>query len=145
MAGARSPNPIDVHVGMRVKQRRNVLGLSQEKLGEALGVTFQQVQKYEKGTNRISASRMRALADTLRVPIDHFFEGAPVAEGDALPIGVPLHGQLADSAAQAPFDAAIVSPEGTRLNRAFVRIADPEVRRRVVDLVCAVADAQSKS
>ena len=144
MAGPRSPNPIDVHVGTRVKARRQALGLSQEKLGESLGVTFQQVQKYEKGTNRVSASRMQSLAETLGVPIGYFFDGAPV---DALPNGAPaLHGALADSVSQAPLEGdAVVSPEGARLNRAFVRIADPAVRKRLVDLVCAVADAQETS
>ena len=142
MAGARSPNPIDVHVGHRVKKRRTALGLSQEKLGEALGVTFQQVQKYEKGTNRISASRMQSMAETLKVPIGHFFEGAPVDGADALPVGSSARGALTDSVGQSPLDGDIVSPEGARLNRAFVRIADPAVRRRLVDLVCAVADAQ---
>ena len=148
MSGARSPNPIDVHVGTRVKERRTQLGLSQEKLGEALGVTFQQVQKYEKGTNRISASRMQTMAETLHVPIGHFFEGAPV-EGEGFAVAPGPRGALADSISQAPLAGggadAIMSSEGTRLNRAFVRIGDPEVRRRLVDLVCAVADAQESA
>src|SRR6476469_7538175 len=74
------PNPIDRHVGSRVRMRRVLLGMSQEKLGEALGLTFQQVQKYEKGTNRIGASRLQQSSQSLNVPPAFFFEGAPVSE-----------------------------------------------------------------
>ena len=144
MANARSPNPIDVHVGSRVKLRRAMLGLSQEKLGEALGVTFQQVQKYEKGTNRIGASRMQAISDTLQVPIGYFYEGAPVEGPEGWPVAGTQQAQLADSRSQAPLtDDLLASPEGIRLNRAFVRIGSVEVRRRLADLVVAMADAQS--
>ncbi len=73
---AKSPNPIDKHVGARVRMRRIMVGMSQEKLGEALGITFQQIQKYEKGTNRIGASRLQAAARILAVPVNYFFEGA---------------------------------------------------------------------
>src|ERR671926_591337 len=73
----KSPNPVDKHVGGRVRLRRMLIGMSQEKLGEALGITFQQVQKYEKGTNRIGASRLHQIAQVLGVPISFFYEGAP--------------------------------------------------------------------
>src|SRR5690606_34025694 len=73
----KKPNPIDIHVGSRVRLRRNMLGMSQEKLGERLGITFQQVQKYEKGTNRVGASRLQAIASILDAPVSFFFEDAP--------------------------------------------------------------------
>src|ERR671914_1569018 len=73
----KAPNPIDRHVGSRVRMRRMIVGMSQEKLGESLGLTFQQVQKYEKGTNRIGASRLQQISKVLGVPIEFFFEGAP--------------------------------------------------------------------
>src|SRR6201982_2792332 len=76
----KAPNPVDKHVGSRVRIRRMMLGMSQEKLGDALGLTFQQVQKYEKGTNRISASRLQQAAHILQVPLPFFFEGAPGAD-----------------------------------------------------------------
>ena len=143
MTGPRSPNPIDVHVGSRVKLRRNMMGMSQERLGEALGVTFQQVQKYEKGTNRISASRMQAMAAALDVPIGYFYEGAPLDAGDALPEPAMPMAQFAEAPAVTPFTSDLISsPEGSRLNRAFARIESAEVRQRLVDLVCAVAANQ---
>src|SRR5918999_1894609 len=77
MAAKKAPNPIDKHVGSRVRMRRMMLNMSQEKLGDALGLTFQQVQKYEKGTNRIGASRLQQIANILQVPVGFFFEGAP--------------------------------------------------------------------
>src|SRR3972149_1752114 len=79
----KAPNPIDKHVGSRVRMRRMMLSMSQEKLGDALGLTFQQVQKYEKGTNRIGASRLQAIANILQVPVSFFFEGAPHVPGHA--------------------------------------------------------------
>ena len=82
MLSKKAPNPIDKHVGSRVRMRRMLLGMSQEKLGEALGLTFQQVQKYEKGTNRIGASRLQQISSILGVPVDFFFEGAPGRRGD---------------------------------------------------------------
>ena len=77
----KAPNPIDKHVGARVRMRRMMLSMSQEKLGDALGLTFQQVQKYEKGTNRIGASRLQQIANILQVPVSFFFEGAPNTPG----------------------------------------------------------------
>src|ERR1700738_3009952 len=83
MAAKKSPNPIDKHVGSRVRMRRMMLAMSQEKLGDALGLTFQQVQKYEKGTNRIGASRLQQISHILQVPVAFFFEGAPNLHGSA--------------------------------------------------------------
>jgi transcriptional regulator with XRE-family HTH domain len=127
----KAPNPIDRHVGSRVRMRRMMLGMSQEKLGDALDLTFQQVQKYEKGTNRIGASRLQSIAHILQVPVAFFFEGAPSGAGHA------------DGLAEAPSPAYIsdflASSEGLALTKAFMRIKDPKVRRRVVDLVEAIA------
>lgn len=133
MASKKSPNPIDVHVGSRVRLRRMILGMSQEKLGEHLGITFQQVQKYEKGTNRIGASRLQATARVLSVPVAFFFEDAP---GQA-----PIAGEQAfDQSPASPIVAFLSSSEGLRLNQSFLRIADGTIRRKVVDLVRALAD-----
>src|SRR5438045_3362688 len=92
----KAPNPTDKHVGARVRMRRKMLGMSQEKLGDALGLTFQQVQKYEKGTNRIGASRLQQIAHILQVPIEFFFEGAPAP-----------HGQQPDGLREAPSPAYV--------------------------------------
>src|SRR5271165_2241955 len=83
MASKKQPNPIDIHVGSRVRLRRMMLGMSQEKLGENLGITFQQIQKYEKGTNRIGASRLQHIARVLSMPVSYFFEGAPGLVGQS--------------------------------------------------------------
>ena len=128
------PNPIDKHVGSRVRMRRVLLGMSQEKLGEALSLTFQQVQKYEKGTNRIGASRLQQISKTLNVPAAFFFEGAPAFDDRA---------ELAHSAVAEYGSTYIVdflsTTEGLLLNRGFARIQDPKVRKRIVDLVTALA------
>lgn len=135
----KAPSSVDRYVGSRVRMRRITIGLSQEKLGEALGVTFQQVQKYEKGANRISASRMQNISQVLGVPVAYFFEGAPRDEGLALASGFAEGGQ-------AEYRADILStPEGIALARAFASIDDPKVRRRVVDLVTTLVDGQKKS
>lgn len=128
----RTPNPIDKHVGSRVRMRRVLLGMSQEKLGEALGLTFQQIQKYEKGTNRIGASRLQAISETLQVPPSFFFDGAPVADG-AL-----AKGFQEDDSAQFVTNF-VATAEGLQLNKAFTRIRDPKVRRRIIDLVVTLA------
>lgn len=131
------PDPIDRHVGSRVRMRRVMLGMSQEKLGEALGLTFQQVQKYEKGTNRIGASRLQQISRTLDVPPAFFFEGAPAVEPrpseETRAFGVaeePAPSYLADFLSTA---------EGLHLNMAFARIQDPKVRKKIIDLVSALA------
>jgi transcriptional regulator with XRE-family HTH domain len=128
----KKPNPIDIHVGSRIRLRRNMLGMSQEKLGENLGITFQQIQKYEKGTNRVGASRLQAISSILGVPVAFFFEDVPGKENGG------IGGMAEDNAATYIVDF-LNSSEGLQLNRAFVRINDAKVRRKVVDLVKALA------
>jgi transcriptional regulator with XRE-family HTH domain len=130
--GSRRANPIDVHVGSRVRLRRMLLGMSQEKLGEHLGLTFQQIQKYEKGINRIGASRLFDLARVLGVPVQFFYEELPVA-GGAEATG------LAERPAENYAVEFLGSREGLELNKAFARITDPRVRRSIVELVRAFA------
>ena len=124
----KTPNPIDKHVGSRVRMRRMMLGMSQEKLGDALGLTFQQVQKYEKGTNRIGASRLQQISHILKVPVAFFFEGAPL-----------LPGQSVSGMNEAPSPAYVsdflATSDGLSLTKAFMRIKNPKLRRRIVDLV----------
>jgi transcriptional regulator with XRE-family HTH domain len=127
------PNPVDKHVGSRVRMRRMMLGMSQEKLGRALGLTFQQVQKYEKGTNRIGASRLQQISRILEVPVAFFFEGAP------MPLGSPP--ELDATTSPAYFSDFLASTDGLALTKAFVRIKDPKLRRRIVDLVEGIAGA----
>jgi transcriptional regulator with XRE-family HTH domain len=132
------PNPIDRHVGSRVRMRRVMLGMSQEKLGEALGLTFQQVQKYEKGTNRIGASRLQQISRTLDVPPAFFFEGSPSFEAIANP-EPGYRGGVAEGS-NAPYVADfLATAEGLHLNMAFARIHDPKIRKRIVDLVSSLA------
>jgi len=131
------PNPIDRHVGSRVRMQRMLAGISQEKLGDALGLTFQQVQKYEKGTNRISASRLQQIAKMLGVPVSFFFEGAPA--GDVTASG------FADAASTTYVADFLATSEGVQLSKAFVRIKSSRVRRRVIDLVEALADESGET
>ena len=126
------PNPIDRHVGSRVRMRRMLAGVSQEKLGDALGLTFQQVQKYEKGSNRISASRLQQIAKMLDVPVSFFFERAPRAD-------MPTGG-YSDAASSAYVSDFMASSEGVQLTKAFVRIKNGKVRRRIIDLVESLAE-----
>jgi transcriptional regulator with XRE-family HTH domain len=137
--GSRRPNPIDVHVGSRVRFRRMLLGMSQEKLGERLGLTFQQIQKYEKGINRIGASRLFDLSQVLGVPVQFFYEEAPSGEPQQL---VP------NGFAEKPEEGSIVeflrSRDGLELNKAFVRISDAKARRAIVDLVRSLANDDTK-
>lgn len=127
------PNPIDRHVGSRVRMRRMLIGMSQEKLGEALGLTFQQVQKYEKGTNRIGASRLQQIGAVLGVPVEFFFDGAPQG---TVPDQAPGFAEAGGTAYVADF---LSSSEGVQLNRAFVRIKDARIRRKIVELVNSIA------
>lgn len=129
---SKAPNPIDIHVGSRVRLRRTMLGLSQEKLGESLGITFQQIQKYEKGTNRVGASRLQNIAGILNVPVSFFFEDAPGGEA-VLPGGL-------EETSTGYVVNFLSSSEGLQLNRAFVKISDPKIRRRIIDLVKSLAD-----
>lgn len=135
----KKPNPIDIHVGSRIRLRRTMLGMSQEKLGEALGITFQQIQKYEKGTNRVGASRLQNISTILNVPVSFFFEDAP---GEQAAGGTAGFSEAASSNYVVDF---LSSSEGLQLNRAFVKINDPKVRRKVVDLVKALsAEAEAE-
>jgi transcriptional regulator with XRE-family HTH domain len=134
MVSKKSPNPIDVHVGSRVRLRRMMLGMSQEKLGEHLGITFQQIQKYEKGTNRIGASRLQAIARVMGVPVSFFFEDAPMIDPDA-----NKSKGFEDAGTTSYVVDFLSSAEGLSLNKAFVRIKDVKVRRKVVELVKALA------
>jgi transcriptional regulator with XRE-family HTH domain len=118
----RDPNYIDVHVGSRIRMRRQLINMSQERLGELLGITFQQVQKYEKGANRISASRLFYTAKTLGVPIQFFFEGLPGGESDAV---------LRESVPADEFTSALMTPEGVQLAKAF-RDADTATKRKLI-------------
>ena len=135
IASSRRPNPIDVHVGSRVRLQRMLLSMSQEKLGEKLGLTFQQIQKYEKGINRIGASRLFELSRVLSVPIQFFYEEAP---------GTALSNSNGTGFAEPASESYIVnflsSREGLELNKAFVQIESPKVRRSIVDLVRNLAN-----
>src|SRR5260221_4495258 len=127
----KTPNPIDKHVGSRVRMRRMMLSMSQEKLGGALGLTFQQVQKYEKGTNRIGASRLQQISHILQVPVAFFFEGAPSVYPQS------------DGAGEAPSPTYVseflATSDGLALTKAFMEIKEPKLRRRIVDLVEEIA------
>jgi len=133
----REPNPVDHHVGSRVRLRRQMMEMSQEKLGEELGVTFQQVQKYERGANRIGAGRLWHLARVLEVPVSFFYDGVTsagqqptgFAEGDQTPI----------------INDFLQSSDGVALAQAFSKITDPKVRRRVLELVRSLAETGDTS
>jgi transcriptional regulator with XRE-family HTH domain len=116
--------------------RRSMLGMSQTKLGDALGLTFQQVQKYEKGTNRISASRLQQISETFQVPVEFFFEGAPHAGGqhDAQ-TGAPSPQFVSDY---------LATPDGLNLTKAFMQISHPKLRRSIVNLVEAIAGPEDQ-
>ena len=131
MAKKKIPNPTDKHVGSRMRMRRMMLSMSQEKLGDALGLTFQQVQKYEKGTNRISASRLQQLSHVLQVPVSFFFEGAPA--------GVQEYAGMSEAPSPAYIQDFLGTSDGVALIRAFTRIHDAKLRRRIVDLVSSIA------
>ena len=129
----KQANPIDIQVGNRVRIRRMLIGMSQERLGDLLGLTFQQVQKYEKGVNRIGAGRLFEMARILNVPVDFFYEGvnsAPRPGGDAEGEGAPVM-------------EFISSGEGLQLSLAFMKIKDAKVRKRVLDLVKSLAEEEA--
>src|SRR5215212_7268087 len=127
----KAPNPTDRHVGSRVRMRRMMLSMSQEKLGDALGLTFQQVQKYEKGTNRIGASRLQQISDILQVPVSFLFEGGPTGSINA--------NGIVSAPSPAYVSEFLATSEGLALTRAFTRISDPKLRRSIVDLVEQIA------
>ncbi|MGV2052433.1 helix-turn-helix domain-containing protein [Agrobacterium sp. 22-209-1] len=126
------PNPVDVHVGSKIRSRRRALGISMETLGQQLGVTFQQIQKYERGANRVSASRLQNIASALGVPVRYFFEDMPSE-------------QITSKATQTTafdlpeFVQFVSSVEGQQLNRAFVKIEDPKVRKHIIALIKTVS------
>ena len=130
----KEPNPIDRHVGSRVRMRRMMISMSQEKLGERLGITFQQVQKYEKGTNRIGASRLHQIANILSVPVAFFYDDMPGGEAAA---------GFGESGNPVYVSEFMSSPEGLALAKAFMKVADPKLRRRIVDLVEAMVVASA--
>jgi len=133
MMAKKVPDPTDKHVGARVRMRRMMLHMSQEKLGDALGLTFQQVQKYEKGTNRIGASRLQNIASILQVPISFFFEGAP-RSGHS-------HGNgMGEAPSPAYVSDFLATSDGLSLTKAFMRIKSGKLRRRIVDLVEHIAE-----
>lgn len=141
--GSGKPNPIDVHVGSRLRLRRTLLGLSQEKLGEAIGLTFQQVQKYERGVNRIGASRLFELSRVLDVPVGYFFEEMdPAIESARRPAPDSESGgsgELSEAPAAVYEGNPIMKRETLELVRAYLRIGDAQTRRRLFDLTKAIA------
>ena len=131
IATKKAPNPIDKHVGRRVRMRRKMVAMSQEELGAALGLTFQQVQKYENGTNRIGASRLQQISHILQVPVEFFFEGAPSAPAP--------HGSIGSALSMVEIDDFVSNSDGLRLIGAFMRIDNAALRRRIVMLVQEIA------
>lgn len=134
----KSPNPVDIHVGSRVRLRRMMIGMSQERLGEKLGLTFQQVQKYEKGANRIGASRLFAISKILEVPVEFFFQDMP----DSIAQGPTDNSAGMSEPDETSFVMDFVnSSEGLQLNTAFKRIDSSDTRRKLVELVKTLAEA----
>jgi transcriptional regulator with XRE-family HTH domain len=140
------PSPIDVHVGSRIRLRRTQLGISQEELGEALGLAYQQVQKYERGANRVGASRLFDISRVLDVPIVFFFEDMSGGMHDT-PMSGPRGRMYGSDEAQAPLsnggDDNLTKRETRELVGAYYRISDPALRKRIVDLMRSLAPAES--
>jgi transcriptional regulator with XRE-family HTH domain len=130
----KQANPIDIQVGNRVRIRRMLIGMSQERLGDLLGLTFQQVQKYEKGVNRIGAGRLFEVSRILNVPVDFFYEGLSGAAGQP----------GASENESAPVMEFVSSGEGLQLSLAFMKIKDAKVRKRVLDLVKSLAEEEAQ-
>jgi transcriptional regulator with XRE-family HTH domain len=131
----KAPNPVDKYVGSRVRMRRIMLGMSQEKLGQALGLTFQQIQKYEKGTNRVGASRIQQISEILQVPVSFLFDGGPTGSASSE--------SFSEGNSPAYVSDFLATSEGLALTRAFTRIPDPKLRRSIVDLVEHIAGRES--
>lgn len=129
----KTPNPVDLHVGARVRMRRKFLGLSQEGLADAIALTFQQVQKYERGSNRISASKLYEISKTLKAPVAYFFEGFGGAEA--------LEG-FSESESEQFVHGFLMTTEGIELAEAFPRIKSAKHRRKILDLVRALAEEE---
>ncbi|KQV62217.1 Cro/Cl family transcriptional regulator [Caulobacter sp. Root343] len=127
----RHPNPVDLHVGARIRMRRKILGVSQERLAEDLGLTFQQIQKYERGANRVSASKLYEIAKSLQSSVGYFFEGL----ADTTREGMAEGGE--------PFvHDFLMTSEGLELAGLFPRITRPKVRRRILELVRSMAEEE---
>jgi len=140
MASKGFPNPIDVHVGRRIRQRRTLLGMNQDTLAKAIGLTFQQVQKYERGANRVGSSRLFDLARVLDVPISYFFEdmeAGVAAKSPSRLMGVSESKMQAYAAEPDP----LAKRETLELVRAYYKIAEPRVRKRIFELTKALAKA----
>jgi transcriptional regulator with XRE-family HTH domain len=131
MSDERSPNQVDQHIGARMRLRRLTMSVSQERLAEMLGLTFQQVQKYEKGVNRVAASRLWDVAKALDVPVSYFFEG--------LDGGADMQG-VSEGSADTPVFDLIASPDGAQLAAAYSTIDSPRVRRGLLELMRALAN-----
>jgi len=134
---AKTPNPIDIYVGSRVRMRRLMLGMSQERLADKIGVTFQQVQKYEKGTNRIGASRLQTIAGVLAIPVSYFFQ-----QDNSQPLTTDGIGHLNGLDDLSEF---LTSKEGLGLNKAFMKIGDASVRKSILTLVTSLGDASEEA
>jgi transcriptional regulator with XRE-family HTH domain len=137
---SEKPNPIDVHVGRRLRLRRTLLGMSQERLGQLLGLTFQQIQKYERGVNRIGSSRLYELGQILDVPISFFFDDISDGEGAQDMLAPGLAEEAAEFAFDEPREPQFDKRETLELVRAYNRIADPGVRKRLFELTKALAN-----
>ena len=130
----KTPNPVDLYVGGRIRLRRRTLGVSQERLAEDLGLTFQQVQKYERGANRVSASKLYEIARSLSVPVAFFFEG----------LTDPVSGGVAEQGADAILHDFLMTSEGVELASLFPMIRRPRIRRRILDLVRAMVEEEAE-
>ncbi len=139
--GTGIPSPVDVHVGARLRRRRTLLGMNQTKLGDAIGVTFQQVQKYESGANRISASRLFDLSRMFEVPVEYFFDDMPTAVAASSP--TQGGGKAKEPPSYEPNPMA--KRETLQLVRAYYKIRDPQVRRRLYELTRAIGAGASRS
>ena len=138
------PHPVDVHVGSRVRQRRPLLGMSQEKLGDAVGLTFQQIQKYERGTNRVGSSRLYEFSKVLDVPVSYFFDEMPVNVLVGRPGGRGRGRGLSESAGEFQHEKdPLAKRETLELVRAYYKITEPRVRKRIFEMVKAIGQASA--
>jgi len=137
--GSDIAHPVDVHVGQRVKLRRTLLGMTQGKLGESIGLTFQQIQKYERGANRVSASKLWLLGNVMDVPVSFFFQDMPPSVREAFP---GYQGETAES--DIPEEHLTLHRRQTlELVRTFSKLTDPVIRKRVIDVVRAIAESET--
>lgn len=137
--GSDTPHPVDVHVGQRIKLRRTLMGMTQGKLGESIGLTFQQIQKYERGANRVSSSKLWQLSNVLDVPISFFFDDMPDSIRQSFP---GYTGETAES--DIPEEHLTLHRRQTlELVRTFSRLQDPVIRKRVIDVVRAIAESET--